>query len=148
MQSILENWNVTKSSCDVASVNRNTFHVVYIGLSNIIRKRSLRRKPNLLVSKSHFHKNTDNLRIVQHTDFGDCWTLSRSLVYQLQWMENLILARPGVSNWNECKVSYREFINWDITMNGYLQFVILDGYYNSNYNQDLAFCATFSPYDY
>ena len=98
------------------------------------------------LSESHFHKNTNNLWILQHTDFGDCWTLSRSLVYQLQWMENLILTRYGFCKWNESKVSYWEFIGWDITMNGNLKFVKFDGHYRITHRQDSFtwfFCATF-----
>ena len=71
-----------------------------------------------------------NCEFFQQTGFGDCCTISRSLIYQLQWMGNLILVRHGFSNWNECKVSYWEFINWVITINGYLQFVLLDGYHS------------------
>ena len=37
-------------------------------------------------SQFHIYKNTNELWNLQQTDFGDCWTLCRSLVYQLQWM--------------------------------------------------------------
>ena len=100
----------------------------------------------LVVSKSHFYKNTDEIWILQQTDYGDCWTLCRSLVYQLQWAENSIRTRHGFCNRNQWKDSYWVVIGRDITMNGYLQFVILDGYYDFNYIQDAfgwLFCATF-----
>ena len=99
----------------------------------------------LVLSKSHFHKNTDELWILQQTDSGDCWTLCRSLVCYLQWTENSIRTRHGFCNRNEWEDSYWVVIGRDITMNGYLQFVILDGYYDFNYIQDAftwSFCAT------
>ena len=84
--------------------------------------------------------------ILQQTDSGECWTLCRSLVYQLQWMENSIRTRNAFCNRNKWKDSYWVVNGRDITMNGYLQFIILDGYYNFYCIQDdfiWLFCATF-----